>query len=942
MPAGRGFLFHPLPDTPMTTRIGTRLARISTLGLLLLAAGCGGDSPEAMLASARTYLEKNDPAAAGIQLKNALAKNPKLAEARFLLGRALLDSGDAVAAEVELRKAIELGFDARQANPVLAQALLARGQFKKVLDELAKATTASAEGLADLKTSIGNAHAMQGELDPARAAFNEAVAAKADHVPALLGLARLAAQQDGQGLPRAMAIVDDALAKAPRNAEAWQFKADLLRAGNDMPAAIAAYRTAVDIKPLLIPARAALIMIHLRDRELALAGEQLDALRKAAPKQALTLYMAALVAFGRKDLPAARTAMEALLKVHPDGPLGLQLAGTIAYESGSDVQAQEYLAKALQKAPGLDFGRRILVLSQLRSGQPAKALITLHPVLQGGRVDATWLALAGDTHMHLGDAKTAQDYFARAAKTSPDNSRIQTALALTRLRTGQTDQAFADLDRIAAADSGTAADMALIASSLRQKRFDQALIAIARFEKKQPDNPAAPHLRGTALLAKGDRAGARQGFEKALALNGAYLPAAGSLAQMDMTDNKPDLARGRFESVLAKDPKNIQALLALADLRSRAGETPDALAGLIAKAIAIAPAEPAPRLALINLHLRAQDNKKAVAAVQDALAAAPDRPEILDVAGQVFQRTGDPQQALAAYVKLAKLMPTTIQPYLRMADIQAATGNKGAARDSLARGLALQPDSLPMQRALTMLDVADGHFPQALARARDIQKARPKEVVGHGIEGDIHVAQKDWARAQAAYRAGLALAPTTDLAMRLHVALTLGEQPPEADRFAVSWIKAHPKDLAFRQFLANSANQRKDYATAVAHWRAMLAIEPENPALLNNLAWSLGQIGDPQAMTVAEKALKLAPQQPAIMDTLGMLKINQGDFKPGLDLLAAAVAAAPQAADIRLNYAKALIKSGQKSAAKQHLEILSRLGSQFPHQATVSDLGKGL
>lgn len=923
-----------MSDTP------ARMIKIAVLVGALLAGGCSG-SPDEMLASAKDYMAKNDTAAATIQLKNALATNPDLAEARFLLGKALLDGGDPVAAEVELRKALALKFAADHVIPVLARSLLFQGQSKKVLDEFSAAPLTAPESIADLKTSIGHSLAMQGKPDEARSAYEAATSAQPDFAPALLGLARLKAQ--AQDLKGAQSIIDGILAKSPQDADAWHFKADLLRATGNMAEAREAYAKVLEQRPKALTAHAALIMSQLREQQTDKAVQQLEAMQKVAGKHPLTLYMQGLVAFARKDLPAVRSAMEALLKSQPDNPQGLQLAGLAAYESRSDIQAQEFLAKALQRAPGLDFGRRVLVMSLLRTGQPTKAIAALQPILQGSETGPGWFALAGEAYMQSGDANTAQKFFSRAAKADPDNRKTQTALALARMRTGQAEQAFADLEQIAAADTGSSADMALIASSMQRKQFDKALKAIDNFEKKQPDNPSVHHLRGGALLGKGDLAKARENFEKALSINPAYLPAATSLAQLDMAEKKPEQAAKRFEAVLDKDPKNIQAMLALAELRANMEGGGDKAADLIRKAITVAPTDPAPRLALIALRIGKKDNAAALAAAQEAMAAIPDRPEILDAAGRVFQLTGDTNQALATYGKLASLLPTAPHPYLRMAEIQVAARNNDGARTSLAKGLALQPDSLPMQRALVMLDVDDKKLDDALAKARGIQKAHPNSPVGYVIEGDIHIIAKDAAKAAVSYRTALKVETSTDIAERLHATLMLGGKTADANGFADGWLKAHPKDNRFRLFLAETANKRKDYAAAAAQYRILLDQQPNNPVLLNNLAWSLGQAKDPKAIVHAEQANKLAPNQPAIMDTLGTLLVNQGkDVERGLALLAKALELTPQAAELRLNYAKALLKAGKPAPAKQELETLAKLGEKFPAHAEVAALLKGL
>src|SRR3712207_677150 len=101
----------------MRLSAGARRVAVAAFAAAVIA-GCGGGStPEAMLASGKDYLAKNDRSAAIIQLKNALQQNPKLAEARFLLGKTLLDTGDIPGGEKELRKALELNYPAEEAVP---------------------------------------------------------------------------------------------------------------------------------------------------------------------------------------------------------------------------------------------------------------------------------------------------------------------------------------------------------------------------------------------------------------------------------------------------------------------------------------------------------------------------------------------------------------------------------------------------------------------------------------------------------------------------------------------------------------------------------------------------------------------------------------------------------------------------------------------------------
>lgn len=918
----------------------TKRSAISLLLVALLLTACGGDNPDTLLASAKEYMAKNDNKAAIIQIKNALQSDPSQPEARFLLGKALLDSGDAAAAELELKKALDLKQAPDQVVPLLARALLQTQRFKEVTEQFANTELTTPESQADLLTSLTIAYAAQNNEAAAKAALAKALAAKPDFEPALLVQARMqAAQRD---LPGALAAVDAMVAKNPANHEAWKFKGDLMTGQRDADGALAAYRKATEIRPEFFAAHAAIVSLLLQQGKTDEAAQQLASLKKIAPNNSQAIYLDAQIAYQKQDYKGADELLQQLLKAAPNHPGALQLAGAVAFQQKSLGQAETYLNKALQASPELTLARSLLISTYLRSGQPAKALSTLQPVLDKIEQDSNMLALAGEVFIQNGDAEKAEEYFAKASRLDPQDAKKRTSLALTHLVKGQ-ESAFGELENIAAADTGTTADLALISAYLRRKEFDKALKAIDGLEKKQADSPLAANLRGQTLMAKQDLAGARKSFERALTISPVYYPAAASLARLDLAEKKPDDARKRFESMLVADPKNPQALLALADLKAATGGTPDEVSALLKQAIQANATEAAPRLRLIELHLRNRDAKQAMSVAQDAVAAIPDNASLLDALGRAQQAAGDANQAISTYNQLAALQPGVPRAHLRIAEIQAAAKNTDGAIQSLQRALEIKPDLLDAQRGLIAMHLQAERLEEALKVAKKVQEQRPTESAGYLLEGDIHASRKSLPEAITAYRGGLKKVPAAgDLAARLHAALRVSNQAGEAETFAAGWLKQQPKDVILRLHLGEQAVASKDYEKASSLYRAVIELQPNNAVALNNLAWVTGQLKGARALEYAERANRIAPNQPAFIDTWAVLLSEKGEHARARELFEQALKLQPQAAPIRLNMAKALIKAGDKAAAKKELETLSQLGDKYAAQAEVASLLKGL
>jgi putative PEP-CTERM system TPR-repeat lipoprotein len=264
------------------------------------------------------------------------------------------------------------------------------------------------------------------------------------------------------------------------------------------------------------------------------------------------------------------------------------------------------------------------------------------------------------------------------------------------------------------------------------------------------------------------------------------------------------------------------------------------------------------------------------------------------------------------------------------------------AIQALRKAMALQPDRLEVHRDAIAVLLAAGKPDEALADAKALQKARPKEAVGYMFEGEVLAAQKKNAEAARAYAEALKRQPLPLLVVRQHTLLEAAGKPAEGEAVTARWLRENPKDTVVRTYLADRDLRQKDYKGAVKLYREVLALQPENPAVLNNLAWALSQLKDPSAVGYAEKAYGLAPNSPAVADTLGWILVERGDTKRGVELLGQAAAAAPSALEIRVHYAKALVKSGDNAAAKRELESALQVAGENPLRAEAEALLKQL
>lgn len=905
-------------------------------------AGCDRwKSPDELVNDAKTYQSSGNTSAALIQLKNALQKKPDAAEARYTLATVYEQTGDVQSAEKELRRALEYGSDRERAVPLLGKILLRQGRFQDVLDEIVPLPQASPAMLA----LRGKAYLQAGKHDDARHTFEQALQVAPTHPDALVGLGMHAMTQ--RDMASATRWVDQAVHANPTHADARHAKAELLRLQGMREAALTAYDETIRLNRYDSTAHLMKASLQTDARQFAAAQAEINAAKKITPHALPVYYAQALLDFAAGNPKAARESLQQILRAVPEHMPSLLLAGAVEGTLGAHQQAEQYLKRFLDHNPNNLQARKLLATTLLKNGQGQHAMTLISEALRDTPQDTQWLALAGQYQLQEKNFVKATDYFTQATTLDPTAATLRTALGVTKLNQGQVADAALDFGAAAeltpqAIPGPNAANptLMLALSQLRLKEYDQALATAKKLERQMPDNPDVHNLTGVIHMARHDLPRARSSLEKALALRPTFYPAVANLARLDMQEKTPEAAKKRLEAFLVKENKHVPAMIALATLALSQGKTQEATAWL-ERAASENPSDVRASLQLALHYLRTGDKQKALTHAEKLHAAHRDNPEVLAVLGQVQLATDKKEAALESFQRLAALRPNTPAIQLQIANVYLALQNRSAAEQALKKAIAIKPDFLDAQVALAKLEGQAGQYERALVMARNIQQQH-KSAVGHILEGDLLIVQNKPALAVKAYEQGLTLQKNTVTLIKVVDALRRVGRTEEAQQRTDQWLQDNPNDHQLRLYIGTQYVATKQNKAAIAQFEELLKRDTNNIAALNNIAYAYHQEKDPRAVEFGTRAHQLAPDNPAVLDTLGWIYIEQGDTVRGLPLLQKAVSLAPHAMEVRYHLALGLVKAGDKSGARRELEHLLATDKPFSNKEDAKTLLKQL
>ena len=545
--------------------------------------------------------------------------------------------------------------------------------------------------------------------------------------------------------------------------------------------------------------------------------------------------------------------------------------------------------------------------------------------------DAALWTLAGQAYTRIGDFRQADAAFARANALQPGDAGVRAAAARSQIARGQVEFGLQELGAAAQAHGDAIDhDLALVAAHMMRGNRAAALQALDAAARKRPELPLPAYLHGRALEQFGDPRGARAAYEQALAKDSRFRQATEALAALDLVERRPEDARKRYEALIQQDSKAAPAaMLALADLALQSGASVAEVNAGIERSVRAGFADAGNWRAAIDLQRRLGDPAATLARAQAANAAVVDEPALMLELATAQLASGERRQGLATLRRLVGMRPQWAEAQLRLAMAYGMAGETAAAREPLAKALALAPEAPAVLRGVIAMALNDKQPERARSIAQQTQQRQPWQPLGWELEAEIDSTLGNAKRAAQAYQAALERSAAPQRAVLLHRAL-LACDIAAAQQFQQRWLKSNPSDAFFIVHLAETAQGAGNGVEAEARYRQALLAQPENPLILNNLADLLLLRKDAEALALAQRAARLAPQLPAVLDTLAAAHAQARQHGQAVSVQQRAVVLLPGDPTLRLHLAGYLWALGDKDQARAQLQRALQPGLPAP------------
>jgi tetratricopeptide (TPR) repeat protein len=489
------------------------------------------------------------------------------------------------------------------------------------------------------------------------------------------------------------------------------------------------------------------------------------------------------------------------------------------------------------------------------------------------------------------DSTKAEAQFKLAEKIDANSEEAVLNMARLYSVEGDTDRSIQTLEAVPVGSRTAREEFALAGSYDQVKNPKQAAAAYRRSLDLEPDNLDSERGLANALMVQGQ-------FDEALKI---------------------------FNEVLDAEPNDVQSQIHVSEIQRRQGHYDLALETLKkAKTLTKDDAELSYNEALIDDSLGRYDDAITVLKALLDSSAEPDgkysdaeksnRAIFLDRLGIIYGEQNDTLNAVKVYKQEVALGGDFVsRGYQGEVDAYRATHQWKEATAAAAEAAAALPKDKQVQLAYAQELTDTGKIDEGLALANAQLKGTPDDKDVEEALATIYIRLKRYNEAQ--------------------IQLDKAEA-----------LITHADDRLYLYFLRGElADRQKQYDDAEIEFKKALAIDPQNPTILNYLGYMNADRGVKlnEALGQIQKAVELDPQNYAFLDSLGWVYFKLGQYTEATVSLQKAVERSASDPTVHDHLGELYEKTGKlKLAVAQWERSMTEYAHSLPADADPADVAK--
>ena len=685
--------------------------------------------------------------------------------------------------------------------------------------------------------------------------------------------------------PRAALQFRNAIAVTPNDAESY-YRLGLASAGaGDLRTAILSYRHALELNPKHVGAQLKLSELMVLASENTWLSEAEERLKELASGSGATAEALNALATAEIRLGKMGEAEQALNRALAASPQELTAAMTLARVklSQKDVAgAERVLRTTVDATPNSAAGHAILAefyaLHQRFGDAETEARRAIAIDAKNGPALMTLARVLNTMGRKPEAARTFQDL----SQHGTENYRSTYALYL--YSEGRTDEAIRELERLSKEnpDNRTIRTQ-LVAGyrSLERDRDAENVLNIAL--KKNPNDVDALLQRGELYIAFGRYDQAEADLNQVAHMDASVAAAHYALGRLHAAKGSALRAREEFDKTIQINPFHLPA-----------------------------------RVALMQNFLASNDGKAALQAADQAPESMRQRTALIVQRNWALWALGDMNE-MRKGIDSGLVRDRSTDLLIQDGLWKLRSGNMAGARAALEEALKLNPSDMRALKAIAQTYQISKQPAVALQKVKEYAASQPKSAPAQQFLGITLMAQHDNAGARAAFQAAKAADPRSRIADMSLVQMDVIERKwDDAAARLNAMVAANPADATARLWLGNIEVTRGNTAKALEHYRVAVEGKTADPEALNNYAFLLSEQSQQydQALTYAQKAVELAPDNADFGDTLGWVMYRKGLYRSAIQQLERVTVRNNAPASAKYHLAMAYAKSGDSAKGK--------------------------